>query len=62
MAMNGLEGIMACLQRGVGEIHVPEPVRGQALGCIDRMLAYVASHPEALLTPTQGFVRNLGAA
>jgi quinolinate synthase len=62
MAMNGLEGVMACLQRGVGEIHVPEPTRGQALGCIERMLDFVAKHPEALATPTQGFVRHIGVA
>jgi quinolinate synthase len=62
MAMNGLEGVLACLQRGVGEIRVPEPTRSQALVCIERMLGYVAEHPAALAAPARGFVRNIGAA
>ena len=40
--MNGLEGVLACLETGVGEIVVPEPTRGQALVCIERMLDFVA--------------------
>lgn len=62
MAMNGLEGVLAALQHGSGEIHVPEPTRTQALGCIERMLDYVAAHPEATAQPQQGFVPNIGAA
>ncbi len=62
MAMNGLEGVLAALQHGSGEVHVPEPTRTQALGCIERMLDYVAAHPEATATPAQGFVPNVGAA
>ena len=62
MAMNGLEGVLMALQRGSGEIHVPEPTRAQALGCIERMLDYVAANPEAISQPQQGFVPNVGAA
>ena len=62
MAMNGLEGVLMALQRGTGEIHVPEPTRAQALGCIERMLNYVAANPEAISQPQQGFVPNVGAA
>jgi quinolinate synthase len=62
MAMNGLEGVLAALQNSSGEIHVPEPTRTQALGCIERMLDYVAAHPEAIAKPQQGFVPNIGAA
>lgn len=62
MAMNGLEGVLACLQHGSGEITVPEPTRTQALGCIERMLDYVARHPEATATPQSGFVRGIGVA
>lgn len=62
MAMNALQGVLACLEHGAGEITVPEPVRSQALGCIDRMLAFVAAHPGALATPGRGLVRNIGAA
>ena len=62
MAMNGLEGVLACLQHGAGEIDVPEPTRAQALGCIDRMLDFVARNPQAISTPQRGFVRNIGAA
>ena len=62
MAMNALQGVLACLERGSGEITVPEPVRAQALGCIDRMLDFVARNPAALVAPTQGFVRDVGPA
>jgi quinolinate synthase len=62
MAMNGLEGVLACLQHGVGEIRVPEPTRSQALGCIERMLDFVAKHPNAISQPARGFVSHIGAA
>ncbi len=60
MAMNALTGVIACLEQGQGEILVPEPVRSQALGCIDRMLDFVARHPGAVRRP--GLVPNVGAA
>ncbi len=62
MAMNALQGVLACLQHGAGAIEVPEPVRSQALGCIDRMLNFVAANPGALATPARGLVRDIGAA
>ena len=62
MAMNALQGIVACLETGVGEITVPEPTRSQALGCIERMLDFVARNPSAIAKPAQGFVPNVGAA
>jgi quinolinate synthase len=62
MAMNALQGVLACLEHGKGEITVPEPVRSQALGCIERMLDFVARHPTAIAQPQHGFVRHLGAA
>jgi quinolinate synthase len=62
MAMNALQGVVACLETGQGEIHVPEPVRSQAQGCIDRMLDFVAQHPAAINKPAQGFAPHLGAA
>jgi quinolinate synthase len=62
MAMNALQGVLACLEQGSGEIQVAEPVRSQALGCIERMLDFVAAHPAALATPVQGLVRHIGAA
>ena len=37
-------------------------VRGQALGCIERMLDFVAVHPAAMAMATQGFVPKIGAA
>ncbi|MBC7939454.1 MAG: quinolinate synthase NadA [Chitinophagaceae bacterium] len=61
MAMNALQGVVACLETGRGEIHVPEPIRAQALGCIERMLDFVASHPAAVAAPRQGFVPHTGA-
>ncbi|HEY0855446.1 MAG TPA: quinolinate synthase NadA, partial [Albitalea sp.] len=60
MAMNALQGVVQCLEQGTGEIHVDEPVRGQALGCIERMLDFVAQHPTATQKP--GLVKNIGAA
>jgi quinolinate synthase len=62
MAMNALQGVLACLETGNGEIQVDEPVRSRALGCIDRMLDYVARHPASLKAPVRGFVPNVGAA
>jgi quinolinate synthase len=59
MAMNGLQGVVDCLERGVGEVQVAEPVRSQALGCIQRMLDFVAHQNRP--TPT-GLVPNIGAA
>ena len=46
MAMNALQGVVQCLEQGSGEILIDEPVRAQALGCIDRMLDFVAAQPE----------------
>lgn len=62
MAMNALRGIEACLELGTGEIHVEEPIRSQARGCIDRMLDFVARNPSAIVRPAQGLVPNIGAA
>ena len=60
MAMNALQGVVACLEQGSGAIHVDEPVRSQALGCIERMLDFVTRNPGATQKP--GLVRNIGAA
>jgi quinolinate synthase len=62
MAMNALQGVLACLEQGSGEIHVDEPTRIKAHGCIDRMLDFVARNPSAITKPAQGFVPNVGAA
>ncbi|RZT98174.1 quinolinate synthase NadA [Rivibacter subsaxonicus] len=62
MAMNALQGVASCLETGDGEVFVPEPVRGQALGCIERMLDFVRANPAALATPQRGFVPNIGSA
>jgi quinolinate synthase len=55
-----LQGVVDCLTSGSGEIMVAEPVRAQALGCIERMLDFVAAHPGA--TAKAGLVKNIGAA
>jgi quinolinate synthase len=62
MAMNALQGVVACLQQGGGEIHLAEGVRTQALGCITRMLDFVRDNPTSTATPRGGFVRHVGAA
>jgi quinolinate synthase len=62
MAMNALQGVVSCLETGHGEIQVPEPTRSQALGCIDRMLAFVKANPSSVAQPRSGFVPNIGSA
>jgi quinolinate synthase len=65
MAMNALQGVVSCLEKGTGEVLVPEPIRSQALGCIERMLDFVKKNPGAIAQPqpgSGGFVRNIGSA
>ena len=62
MAMNALQGVVDCLESGRGEIRVAEPVRSQALVCIERMLDFVARHPARLAAPSGSLVRHIGAA
>jgi len=62
MAMNELQGVLDCLLLGHGEISVPESTRRQALGCIERMLDFVATQPVAAVPTRQGFVPHIGAA
>ncbi|MFL6682625.1 MAG: quinolinate synthase NadA [Burkholderiaceae bacterium] len=71
MAMNSLQGLVDCLEQGSGAIEVDEPVRGEALGCIQRMLDFVAANPAAIARPAQdrtndpataGLVPGIGAA
>jgi len=59
MAMNGLQGIVDCLEQGSGLIEVDEPVRGQALACISRMLDFVAARKAPAAS---GLVAGIGAA
>nr|WP_316638788.1 quinolinate synthase NadA [uncultured Roseateles sp.] len=51
MAMNAVQGVVDCLEQGSGEIFVDEAIRQQALGCITRMLDFVAQNPAALAQP-----------
>jgi quinolinate synthase len=66
MAMNATQGLITCLETGHGEIHVPEPTRSKALGCIERMLDFVAANPAAIAQPQRGsgsgMVRDIGSA
>jgi quinolinate synthase len=62
MAMNGLQGVIDCLEQGIGEVQVDPAVADQAVRCIDSMLSYVAANPAALAPKIQGMVRNIGAA
>jgi quinolinate synthase len=57
MAMNGLRGVLECLDRGQGEIQLPEAIRARAQGCIERMLAFTARSPAVA-----GLVGGIGAA
>ena len=62
MAMNAVQGVIDCLERGSGEVEVPAPTRDAALGCIERMLAFVAANPGSVVAPRHGFVPHLGSA
>ena len=62
MAMNGLQGVVDCLEQGLGEITVDPVIGHKAHSCIDRMLAFVAAHPQALAPKVQGLVKGIGAA
>jgi quinolinate synthase len=67
MAMNSLQGLIDCLENGTGAIEVDEPVRVEALGCIERMLDFVAANPAAIGKPAKdnaapGLVPGIGAA
>jgi quinolinate synthase len=66
MAMNSLAGVIAALEDGPAagdrEVRVPEPTRSAALGCIERMLDFVAANPGAVVPAYRGHVPNLGSA
>lgn len=68
MAMNGLQGLIDCLEsldrpgEAHGEIHVDEPIRAQAERCVTRMLDFVAAQPAATTAPAAGLVPGIGAA
>jgi len=69
MAMNSLQGLIDCLENGTGAIEVAETIRGEALGCIQRMLDFVAANPAAIAKPAKdnnntapGLVPGIGAA
>jgi quinolinate synthase len=62
MAMNGLQGILNCLENAAGEIFIEEDVRVKALACVERMLDFTQSHPDLLAKAQHGFVKNIGAA
>jgi quinolinate synthase len=62
MAMNALEGVRDALVAGGPADEVAEPVRTRALGCIERMLDFVAAQPAKAAAPASGFVANIGAA
>ena len=65
LSADALQGVVACLEKGHGEITVEEGIRRKALGCIDRMLDFVKRNPAALAQPATrqgGFVPNIGSA
>ena len=62
MAMNGLQGILDCLENASGEIFIEEDIRVKALGCVERMLDFTQNHPDLLAKAQHGFVKNIGAA
>ena len=59
MAMNGLQGVIDCLERGTGEIGVDEGIRQKAQTCITRMLDFTA---QLKARQASGLVPGIGAA
>jgi quinolinate synthase len=62
MAMNSLQGVIDCLETGDGEIEVPEETRVRAMVPVERMLDFVAAHPDSLVASYRGHVPGLGSA
>ncbi len=62
MALNDLDGVIAALETGRGEVTVPEPVRDRALRPIERMLAFVEANPGSVVPAHRGHVPHLGSA
>jgi len=62
MAMNGLQGILNCLENASGEIFIEETICTKASVCIERMLDFTVNHPDLLAKAQHGFVKNIGAA
>lgn len=65
MAMNGLQGLLGCLEQGLGEIAVDAPVRERARHCIERMLGFTtdlnASGGRSAASAS-GLIPHIGAA
>ena len=59
MAMNGLQGLVDCLERGLPAIEIDEGIRIKALGCIERMLDFTAKSKAAAAAR---LVPGIGAA
>jgi quinolinate synthase len=65
MAMNSLQGLIDSLENGSGEITVDEPIRADALGCITRMLDFVAAGSAAqavVAAPPSAWQAHIGPA
>lgn len=60
MAMNGLQGILNCLETGSGEIDVDAIVSERALTSIMRMLDFTSKYPDLMAQARHGFVKNFG--
>lgn len=60
MAMNSLQGVRDCLDRGQGEIVLDESIRARAEGCIQRMLDFTAAAGKP--ASASGLVSQIGAA
>jgi quinolinate synthase len=65
MAMNGLRGLLGCLEQGLGEIAVDAPVRERARHCIERMLGFTTDSNASggrSAASASGLVPHIGAA
>lgn len=66
MAMNALQGVVDCLEKGTGEVFVDAEIGRKAAGCITRMLDFVKARPDALVVKNggrlAGMAPGIGAA
>jgi quinolinate synthase len=62
MAMNGLQGLVDCLERNSPTIEIEAGTRRAALGCIERMLDFTAAQNRPQPAGLAGLVPNIGAA
>ncbi len=68
--MNGLQGLVDCLEHGTGAVDIDPALGRRALRCIDRMLSFTSTSASAAASTaasaaasqSTGMVAGIGAA